>query len=105
MLSVSVLVQIDLAEFDSVIAVVKKQLFTENVPKQQYMKLQQVRFLKEGAEYISVTVWCHDGCRDVRCHGVVQENVRLAAECKEAQELAADRLAILEEFKALSGKI
>ena len=40
--SISVLVQIDPAEFDGIIAVVKKQLFNDSVPKERYIKLQQV---------------------------------------------------------------
>jgi hypothetical protein len=41
-LSVSLLVQIDPAEFDSIIAVVRNQLFNDSVPKEEYIKLQQV---------------------------------------------------------------
>ena len=39
----------DLADFDSTMAVIKKQLFRDSVPKQQYIKLQQVRSLEQCA--------------------------------------------------------
>lgn len=36
---------------------------------------------------------------------LAQENLRLSAECKEAKDLAAERLALLKDFKALSQQL
>ncbi len=43
-LSVSVLVEIDPAEFDTITATIKKRLF-DSVPKERYVKIEQVSFV------------------------------------------------------------
>ncbi|CAL5222619.1 g5014 [Coccomyxa viridis] len=67
---------IDPAEFDRIIAMVRKQLFnsSDSVPKQQYLELQQ-------------------------------ENVRLAKESKQAQDLAASKQAALDEYTSLLSRM
>ena len=68
-LTVSVLLQMDLADFDSTMAVIKKQLFRDSVPKQQYIKLQQVRSLEQCAKALPLRC-CDAWSTRWRCHGV-----------------------------------
>lgn len=102
-LSVSVLVQIDPAEFDRIFAIVKKQLFNDSVPMEEHKKLQQVTIdaLQSLMQNTCLAQVLQCSMMEARCQWAVQENSRLVSECKRAEDLAASRQAALEKCTSL----